>query len=89
MKKSPRIQMELNKNKDIARRYCQIWSKGDLSIIDELASREITVYFPAMLQVVKGIAALKEYLIRFLSLFGDGEIKVEEAIAEGDKVVLR
>jgi predicted ester cyclase len=84
-----REDMELEKNKAIARRYNQIWSKGDLSIIDELASPEITVYFPAMPQVIKGIAALKEYFRRFPSLFGDGDIKVEEEIAEGDKVVLR
>ena len=84
-----REDIELEKNKAIARRYNQIWSKGDLSIIDELASPEITVYFPAMPQVIKGIAALKEYFRRFPSLFGDGAIKVEEEIAEGDKVVLR
>jgi predicted ester cyclase len=84
-----REDMELEKNKAIARRYNQIWSKGDLSIIDELASPEITVYFPAMPKVIKGIAALKEYFKRYPSLFGDGDIKVEEEIAEGDKVVLR
>ncbi|PIV21003.1 MAG: hypothetical protein COZ69_11810 [Deltaproteobacteria bacterium CG_4_8_14_3_um_filter_45_9] len=84
-----REDMELEKNKAIARRYNQIWSKGDLSIIDELASPEITVYFPAMPKVIKGIAALKEYFRRYPSLFGDGDIKVEEEIAEGDKVVLR
>jgi predicted ester cyclase len=84
-----REDMELEKNKAIARRYNQIWSKGDLSIIDELASPEITVYFPAMPKVIKGIEALKEYFRRYPSLFGDGDIKVEEEIAEGDKVVLR
>ena len=89
IKKSTQIQMELEKNKAIARRYNQIWSKGDLSIIDELASPEITVYYPALPQAIKGITALKEYFRRFPSLYGDGDIKVEEEIAEGDKVVLR
>ena len=81
--------MELEKNKAIARRYNQVWSKGDLSIIDEFASPEITVYYPAMPNAIRGIAALKEYFGRFPSLFGDGDIKVEEEIAEGNKVVLR
>ena len=81
--------MELEKNKAIARRFNQVWGKADLGLIDELASPEITVYYPAMPHVIKGIAALKEYFRRFPSIFGNADIQIEEEIAEGDKVVLR
>jgi predicted ester cyclase len=82
--------MELEKNKAIARRFIQIWGKGDsLSIIDELASPEITVYYPAFPQAIKGIAALKAFFAeRFPSVFGDPDLQIKEEIAEGDKVVI-
>jgi steroid delta-isomerase-like uncharacterized protein len=81
--------MELEKNKAIARRFSQVWGTGDLEMLDELASPELTVHFPAFPQVIKGIPAFKERLKRLRSAFGDIDIRIEEEIAEGDKVVLR
>ena len=66
--------MELEKNKDIARRFVQVWGKGDLDIIDELASSEISVYYPPFPGVIKGIAGFKQQLTRFRSGFGDAEL---------------
>ena len=86
---STQIQMELEKNKAIARRFSQILGKADLGLIDELASPEITVYYPAFPQVIKGVAAFKERLTRFRAAFGDADMPIEEEIAEGDRVVLR
>jgi predicted ester cyclase len=81
----------LEKNKDIARRFIQLWGKGDrLRLIDEFASPEITVYYPVFPHVIKGIEALKGYFTKRLpSMFGDTDVQVEEVIAEGDKVVVR
>lgn len=81
----------LEKNKAVARRFIQLWSKGNLGIIDKLASPEITLKYPAMPRAVKGIAALREYFTgRVASLFGtDRDLQVEDEIAEGDKVVVR
>jgi predicted ester cyclase len=81
--------MELERNKAIARRFSQVWGSGDLEILDELASLDLTVHFPAFPQVIKGIPAFKERLKRLRSAFGDVDIRIEEEIAEGDKVVLR
>jgi len=80
--------VELEKNKAIARRFSQVWGTGDLEILDELASPELTVHFPAFPQVIKGIPAFKERLKRLRSAFGDVDIRIEEEIAEGDQVVL-
>jgi len=84
-------QIQVEKNKDIAVRFCQVWGKGDrVSLIDEFASPEITVYYPVFPRVIKGIEALKAYFTKRLpSLFGDTDMQVEEVIAEGEKVVLR
>jgi len=81
--------MGLEKKKAIVRRFCQVWAKGELDIIDELASPELSVSYPSFPEPINGIAAFKQYLTTFRSAFGDRDLRVEEEIAEGDKVVLR
>ena len=81
--------MEPDENKAIARRFSQVWGTANLDIIDELASPELIVSFPAFPDGIKGIAAFKEALARLRSAFGNADIHIEEEIAEGDKVVLR
>ena len=81
--------MEIEKNRAIAQRFAQVWGKGELAIIDELASPTISVYYPTFPQVIKGGEAFKQQLTEFRSAFPDGDIRVEEQIAEGEKVVLR
>jgi steroid delta-isomerase-like uncharacterized protein len=81
--------MQLEENKAIARRFAQVWGKGELAIIDELASPALTVYYPPFSQVAKGIEAFKQEVIGFRSTFTDADFPIEEEIAEGDKVVFR
>ena len=81
--------MESEKNKDIARRFIQVWGRGNLEIIDKLASSELSVYYPAFPHALKGTAAFKERLEKLRVGFGDADIEIDEEIAEGDKVVLR
>ena len=81
--------MKLEKNKAIARRFSQVWGTGDLEIVDELASPELTVRFPVFPHGIKGIPAFKEMLTRLRSAFVNADIQIEDEIAEGDKVVLR
>ena len=81
--------MDTENNKAIARRFIQVWAQGDMKLIDELASPTISVNYPIVPQGTKGREAFKKGLERFRSAFPDGELRVEEEIAEGDKVVLR
>ena len=81
--------MQPEENKSIARRFVQVWGKGELDIIDELASPTLSVYYPVFPQQAKGGAAFKQELTGFRSTFTDVDIHIEEEIAEGDKVVLR
>ena len=50
-------------NKAIALRFGQVWGKGTLTIVDELASPELRVSYPLMPAPTKGIAAFKEVLM--------------------------
>ena len=81
--------MATEKNKAVAQRFAQVWGKGALEIIDELASPTISVHYPTFPEVIKGGEAFKQKLKEFRSAFPDGDLRVEEQIAEGDKVVLR
>ena len=79
--------MSTEENKAIARRFIQVWGRGDLGIIDELASPELSVYYPSFPQAIKGGEAFKTFLKEFRSAFTDPNLDSEEVIAEGDKVV--
>jgi len=81
--------MSTQENKNIARRFIQVWGDGDLDIIEELAAPSLSVQYPIMPQVVQGSKAFRKVMENFRSAFPDSELKIEEEIAEGDKVVIR
>jgi steroid delta-isomerase-like uncharacterized protein len=80
--------MSAEENKAIALRFGQVWGKGDISIVDELASPSLRVSNPLMPAPADGIQAFKEVLAMVHSAFPDIEIKIGEPIAEGDRVAL-
>ena len=84
-----REDMSTQENRTIARRFIQVWGKGDLDIIYELAAPSLSVQYPAMPQVIRGSKAFRKVMENFRSAFSDWDIHVEEEIAEDDKVVIR
>jgi len=81
--------MSTQENKTIARRFIQIWGKGNLDIIDELAAPSLSVQYPAMPQVIRGSKTFRKVMENFRSAFPDSDLHIEEEIAEDDKVVIR
>jgi steroid delta-isomerase-like uncharacterized protein len=81
--------MSTENNKAIARRFAQIWGKGSLNIVDELAAPNISVSYPLLPETVHGPEAFKQVLMMVHSGLPDADVSVEEEIAEGDKVVVR
>jgi len=81
--------MSTQENKTIARRFIQIWGKGNLDIIDELAAPSLSVQYPAMPQVIRGSKTFRQVMESFRSAFPDSDLQIEEEIAEDDKVVIR
>jgi len=81
--------MSIQENKTIARSFIQVWGKGNLDIIDELAAPSLSVQYPIMPQVVQGNKTFRKVMEKFRSAFPDSDLQIEEEIAEDDKVVIR
>lgn len=80
--------MSIAENKAIALRFGQVWGKGAISIVDDLASPRIRVSYPLMPAPTEGIPAFKEVLAMVHSAIPDLEIDLGDPIAEGDRVAL-
>ena len=81
--------MSIEENKAIARRFIQVWGKGNLDIIDELADPSLSVQYPIMHQIIRGSKMFRQVMENFRSSFPDSDLQIEEEIAEDDKVVIR
>lgn len=81
--------MSIEENKNIARRFIQIWGKGDLALIDELGAPSISVRYPVMPQVISGAQMFRKVMEGFRAAFPDADLQIEDEIAEDDKVVIR
>jgi steroid delta-isomerase-like uncharacterized protein len=76
-------------NKDIVRRLAEEPWSGSLAAIDELVSPDYIGYDPSQPQPSRGPAGVKEFTQQYLSAFPDGNVTVDEQIAEGDTVATR
>jgi steroid delta-isomerase-like uncharacterized protein len=81
--------MTIQENKNIARRFIQVWGQGNLDIIDELAAPSISVHYPVMPQIIRGTQMFRQILEGFRSAIPDSKLIIEEEIAEDDKVMIR
>ena len=81
--------MSVENNKAVARRFVQVWGDGNLDVLDELAAPSLVVRYPTIPQVIQGSRAFRHVLAGFRSAFPDSALRVEEEIAEGEKVVIR
>jgi steroid delta-isomerase-like uncharacterized protein len=81
--------MSVESNKTIARRFIQVWGDGNLDVVDELAAPSLVVRYPPIPEVIRGSREFRHVLAGFRSAFPDSALRVEEEIAEGEKVVVR
>lgn len=81
--------MTIQENKNIARRFIQIWGKGNLDVIDELGDPSISVQYPVIPQVIRGTQMFRQVMQGWRAAFPDADLVIEEEVAEGDKVALR
>ena len=76
-------------NKQLVRRFYEEIDKGNIEVLDELVAEEYLDHSPAPFP---GLPAGREGLKRAFKMFWEatpGYHKIEEQIAEGDKVVTR
>ena len=77
------------KNKAIARRILdEAWSQGKLDVIDELVDPDFVFHDP-MAPGIKGTDGLKQLITMYRTGFPDLRFKIEDQLADGDKVINR
>lgn len=82
--------MSINENKAVARKFFHdVVSQGHLSVIDDLCAPDYRLH--ATLSGAEAIdrEQLKELVASWRSSFPDGEISIEDIVAEGDLVAAR
>ena len=77
-------------NKALARRWFdEVWNNRRKEVIYELTDPNVVTYGLAEGQKATGVAEFLPFYERFIATFPDIHIKVEDAIAEGDKTAVR
>jgi len=76
-------------NKEIVQRYIEeVFNKGNLAVVDELVSPAIADHNPAPGQA-PGTTGVKEFARTYRNAFPDLNVRIEDMIAEGDRVCMR
>ena len=79
----------LSQNKaTILRSEAELWSKGNLDVADELYGADFICHFIGGTEW-KGLQGLKSEVASHRAAFPDWNEKVDDIIAEGDRVVIR
>ena len=82
--------MDQGANKEIVRRiYEQGFNQGDATIFDELYAPDFRHHNKTIHDVSAAAAGEKESMLRFREAIPDICFRIDEQIAEGDKVVAR
>jgi predicted ester cyclase len=79
----------LSGNKSVVlRSESELWSNGNIAVADELYSSDFVCHFVVGPEW-RGLDGIKEQVRRHRSSFPDWTERVDDIIAEGDKVVIR
>lgn len=65
----------------------EAYSRGDLSVVDEVAANDLLIHAPS--QEIRGREGAKQFITMLRTAFPDLRFTVEDQIAEGDMVVTR
>jgi steroid delta-isomerase-like uncharacterized protein len=76
-------------NKQLSRRFTELFSSGDEKLADEILSPDVVFHGTSGDGEVRGIDALKAFVAGYRRAFPDARSNVEDQVAEGDKVVTR
>ena len=82
--------MSTEQNKALARRIMEeVINQGNASLADELFAPDFVEHEELPPGIPSGIEAVKTLFTMFRGAFPDFQVKVDDLIAEGDKVVVR
>jgi steroid delta-isomerase-like uncharacterized protein len=75
-------------NKELVRRVIEeIWTGGNLDLIDELYAEDFVCHFEPAEDWI-GRSGVREWVSRVRTSFSEYEERIEDLIAEGDRVVV-
>ncbi len=77
-------------NKAVVRRAFDAVSKGDLVVTDEITASDFVRHdLASTFEEVRGVEAVRQFIVALRAAFPDLQLTVEDIIAEGDKVIVR
>ncbi|ELZ82581.1 hypothetical protein C453_15888 [Haloferax elongans ATCC BAA-1513] len=80
---------EAEKKDVVHRLHSEIWSEGDLDLVDEIVAADYVEHNPTVPHDARGPDDYKESVQMFRAAFPDLTLTEEDTIVEGDKVVSR
>ena len=80
----------LERNKAIAQRYLEeVFTKGNLAVVDEIAAINFVSHDPAAGGEIHGIEGFKQFVKAAHTIFPDLAFTIEDMVAEGNRVAVR
>jgi steroid delta-isomerase-like uncharacterized protein len=80
--------LDLEQMKAVARiEFEEIYSKGRIELIDEILADDYVCHDPALPEPARGKQGLREAVIGFRTALPDLHFRVDQQVAEGDRVV--
>jgi steroid delta-isomerase-like uncharacterized protein len=76
-------------NKELSRRFTELFSTGDEARADEVLSPDVVMYGSVPGGELDGLDAVKGFVAEYRASFPDNTSSVQQQIAEGDTVVTR
>ena len=76
-------------NKELSRRFTEIFSTGDEALIGEVLSSDVVFHGTRGDGEIRGIDAMVAFVAGYRRAFPDARSTVEDQVAEGDRVVTR
>ena len=80
--------MSTEENKALFQRLIQLQVNGDLNTVDQVIAPNWVNHDPSM-PPLQGYEGFKQLTMLFRSAFPDGQVEIEDMLAEGDKVAAR
>ncbi len=76
-------------NKELSRRFTELFSTGDEALADEILSPEVVFHGTSGDGELRGVDAMKGFVAGYRRAFPDARSTVEDQVAQGDTVVTR
>ena len=75
-------------NKELSRRFTELFSTGDERLADTLLSDDVTFHGTRGDGEIRGLAAMKAFVAAYRRAFPDARSTVVEQVSEGDKRII-